>query len=173
LHAELERAYQAREPLLRMLHGAGLPLPPALVELATVVLRQRVRAVVERHSPDFGALQAVLEAAELAGVSLDTPGLAHAAGEALRELVCRVELTPEPTADDADDTLGVAVAAATLATRLRSPVELWDAQNVAWRLRDRLAPRWRARAADGEAFARLQLERLDELCAALQLAPRG
>jgi hypothetical protein len=172
LHAELERAYQAREPLLRLLHGAGLPLPPALVELATVVLRQRVRAVVERHSPDFGALQAVLEAAELAGVSLDTPGLAHAAGDALRELVCRVELAPEPAADGSG-ALSVAVAAATLATRLRSPVELWDAQNVAWRLHARQAPRWRARAAEGDDLARRQLERLDELCAALRLAPRS
>ena len=158
LHRELDAAYRARQPLLALLHAEGLPLPAPLLELATAALRHRVHDVV--------ALDEVRRDARALGVELETPQLVLAAGAALRELVARVALAP----DDAD-ALTTAASAATLATRLQGRVERWHAQNTAWELRLRHRARWAAAAAAGDAGAGQHLASLDELCAALGLAP--
>ena len=166
LHRELDAAYRARQPLLALLHAEGLPLPAPLLELATAALRHRVHDVVAAATPDVVALDEVRRDARALGVELETPQLVLAAGAALRELVARVALAP----DDAD-ALTTAASAATLATRLQGRVERWHAQNTAWELRLRHRARWAAAAAAGDAGAGQHLASLDELCAALGLAP--
>ena len=149
-----------------LLHAEGLPLPAPLLELATAALRHRVHDVVAAATPDVVALDEVRRDARALGVELETPQLVLAAGAALRELVARVALAP----DDAD-ALTTAASAATLATRLQGRVERWHAQNTAWELRLRHRARWAAAAAAGDAGAGQHLASLDELCAALGLAP--
>jgi hypothetical protein len=99
-------------------------------------------------------------------VSLDTPEIALAASEGLRRLIDRVA-----TADGSLD-LGVLETvsrAAEIATRMKSGVDLWFAQNTTWRLLDRL-PDLRRRAAAGDAISAEAAANLERLGRALRLA---
>jgi hypothetical protein len=109
----------------------------------------------------------ILEAVD-AQVSLDTPEIALAASEGLRRLIDRVA-APDGTLDAA--ALDTVARAAEVATRMRSAVDLWFAQNATWRLLDRL-PDLRRRAAAGDEGAAQSLVNLERLARALRLAVR-
>jgi hypothetical protein len=103
-----------------------------------------------------------------AQVSLDTPEIALAASEGLRRLIDRVA-APDGTLDAA--ALDTVARVAEVATRMRSAVDLWFAQNATWRLLDRL-PDLRRRAAAGDEGAAQSLVNLERLARALRLAVR-
>ncbi|MEO7729684.1 MAG: hypothetical protein ABIY55_01840 [Kofleriaceae bacterium] len=58
-----------------------------------------------------------------------------------------------------------------VATRMRSAVDLWFAQNATWRLLDRL-PELRRRGHAGDAHASEAAAQLERLAKALRLAVR-
>ncbi|HVV85363.1 MAG TPA: hypothetical protein VHE35_20020, partial [Kofleriaceae bacterium] len=58
---------------------------------------------------------------------------------------------------------------AELAASMRSRVELWDAQNAAWRWRASALPGWRARADAGDDAAARMIAAFDRLARALHL----
>jgi hypothetical protein len=107
----------------------------------------------------------MVEAAEVR-VSLDTPEIALAASEALGVLLARVVL-PDGELDLA--LLDVVNAAAEVAARMRSAVDLWTAQNATWRLLPRL-PALHRRAAAGDLEAGHGAAGLERLAGTLRLA---
>src|SRR5204862_7793040 len=108
--------------------------------------------------------QQVAEAAEVK-VTLDTPEIALAASEGLRRLLDRLAAH-----GDLDPAALEAVArAAEVASRMKTPVDLWFAQNATWRLLQRL-PELRIRARTGDSVANQAAIELERLARAVRLA---
>ncbi len=167
--AELADAYDAKVPLIRWLVAHHLPVPAVLHTTAEATLRRRVLANMRARSPSFQQLRDhMIEAAEVR-VSLDTPEIALAASEALGLLLDRV-------AGDGTEIDGALLdsvaAAADVAAKMRSAVDLWNAQNATWRLLARL-PELRAKAATGDQAAERAVTGLERLAGILRLSVRA
>jgi len=162
---QLGGVYDHHVPLIRWLVGRELPVPEVLHTTAEATLRRRVLANLRANDPSFAALrQHIIEALEIK-VGLDTPEIALAASDALRRLIERLGHGDaiDPTA------LEIVTRAAEVASRMRSSVDLWFAQNATWRLLDRL-PNLRKRASSGDTTATGLAEDLERLAKALRLA---
>ncbi|HEX4421684.1 MAG TPA: DUF3536 domain-containing protein [Kofleriaceae bacterium] len=164
--SELSAAYDQHVPLIRWLVAHGLPVPEVLHAIAEATLRRRVLGNLRAAEASFPQLRDDVAEAGDVKVSLDTPEIALAASEGLRRLIDRVAL--------ADGTLDVAVLdavarGAEVATRMRSEVDLWFAQNATWRLLDRL-PDLRRRARAGDLAAEAGAVNLERLARALGIA---
>jgi hypothetical protein len=163
---ELGGAYDQHVPLIRWLVAHNLPVPGVLHAIAETTLRRRVLGNLRAANASFPQLRDhIVEAIEVK-VSLDTAEIALAASEGLRRLLDQV--------DGADGTLDLAALetvarAAEIATRMRSAVDLWFAQNATWRLLDRL-PELRRRAAAGDEVSIDAAANLERLARALRLA---
>jgi hypothetical protein len=165
---DLASAYDRHAPLIRWLVAHDLPVPEVLQAIAEVTLRRRVLRHLRDEHASFAGLRDHLIEAHHAQVSLDTPEIALAAGEGLRRLIERV-VAADGTLDVAG--LDIIVRAAEVATRMRSEVDLWFAQNATWRLLDRL-PDLQRRGQAGDDDAGRAAGHLQRLAAALRLAAR-
>jgi uncharacterized protein DUF3536/glycosyl hydrolase family 57 len=163
---ELEASYARHAPLVRWLVAHELPVPEVLHAISEATLRRRVLATLRTDAASFTALREHLIEALDVKVSLDTPEIALAASEGLRRLIERVVAA----AGELDGVALDAIArAAEVATRMRSSVDLWFAQNATWRLLDRL-PDLRRRAAAGDELSGQAAGNLERLARALRLA---
>ncbi|MBL0220908.1 MAG: DUF3536 domain-containing protein [Myxococcales bacterium] len=166
--AELADAYDEHLPLIRWLVAHELPVPDVLRTTAESALRRRVLANMRAADPSFQQLRDhMVEAAEVR-VSLDTPEIALAASEALVVLLDRVVGEGEEV-DLA--VLEIVTAAAEVASRMRSAVDLWNAQNATWRLLARL-PELHQRSAAGDVDAARAAAGLERLAGTLRLAAK-
>ncbi|MBA3459621.1 MAG: DUF3536 domain-containing protein [Deltaproteobacteria bacterium] len=164
--SELADAYDQHVPLIRWLVAHQLPVPDVLVTTAEATLRRRVLANLKSAHPSFQTLRDhMVEAAEVR-VSLDTPEIALAASEALRVLLARIDSADGELDLDVLDTVN---AAAEVAARMRSSVDLWNAQNATWRLLSRI-PGLQQRSKAGDQAAGKGLAALEKLAGTLRLA---
>jgi len=164
--AELSGAYDQRVPLIRWLVAHDLPIPEVLKTIAEATLRRRVLGNLRAKHASFQQLRDHMAEAADVKVSLDTPEIALAASEGLRRLIDRVA-APDGTLDVA--ALETVARAAEVATRMRSAVDLWFAQNATWRLIGRL-PDLRRRANAGDEVSAQAAANLERLARALRLA---
>jgi hypothetical protein len=95
-------------------------------------------------------------------VALDTPEVAYAAGSALATVVDRLVAHPDDLA-----LLEAAARAAEVASRMRSPVDLWHAQNAGMRLVEQRLAVWRTA---GDTISTAKARWLTQLAGALRLA---
>jgi hypothetical protein len=151
--------------LIRWLVAHELPVPEVLHRVAETALRRRVLGNLANEDASFAELrQQIVEAGEVK-ISLDTAEIALAASEGLRRLIERV-------AADGDldpSALETLARAAEVATRMKSAVDLWFAQNATWKLLERM-PELRARGRSGDAQALRSANELERLARALRLA---
>lgn len=166
---DLADAYDANLPLIRWLVAHELPVPDVLRTTAEATLRRRVLANMRAQVPSFPQLREhMIEATEVR-VSLDTPEIALAASEALGLLLERV--VGDGSEVDAV-LLDTVTAAADVAAKMRSAVDMWNAQNATWRLLKRLAE-LKGKAALGDAMAGRAAAGLEKLAGILRLAVRS
>lgn len=163
--SELADAYDQHAPLIRWLVAHELPVPDTLHTIAEASLRRRVLANLGGRSASFVALRQHLTEASEVKVSLDTPEIALAASEGLRRLIEAVAAdgTVDPMA------LEAIARAAEVAVRMKTPVDLWFAQNATWRLLARM-PQLRERKTSGDVAAAQAVSELERLARALRLA---
>ena len=164
--ADLAAAYEEHAPLIRWLVAHSLPVPDVLHTTIETTLRRRVLANMRAADPSFHVLREQIAEATLLKVNLDTPEIALAASEALSRLLARV-VGPDGELDPA--ALDTIARAAEVATRMKSGVDLWFAQNATYHLLDRL-PVLRERATHGDAIAARVAGDLERLAATLRLA---
>ncbi len=166
--SELADAYDAKVPLIRWLVAHELPVPDVLRTTAEATLRRRVLANMRATSPSFQQLREHMTEAIEVRVSLDTPEIALAASEALGLLLERVV----GDGSELDAVLLDAVtAAADVAAKMRSAVDMWNAQNATWRLLKRLSE-LKGKAAMGDAIAGRAAAGIERLAGILRLAVR-
>src|SRR5262249_9550022 len=145
-----------------------LPVPEVLHAIAEATLRRRVLATLRADTASFSQLRDhIIEALDVK-VGLDTAEIALAASEGMRRLIGRA-VTADGELDGA--ALDALARAAEVATRMRSAVDLWFAQNATWQLLDRL-PELRRRSEAGDETARTAAANLERLARALRLAVR-
>ena len=158
----LARIYDEYAPLIRWLKSRDLAVPEAFHLAAEYTLQSRLMRNLTSPEPSFPELLAQIGEAAQVEVNLDTPDIAYAAGGSLRGVVDRLVARPDDVA-----TLEEAARAAEVAARMRSPVDLWHAQNACFRLVVDRYKKWRdAPDADSRTKARW----LAQLATALRLA---
>jgi hypothetical protein len=159
-------AYDEHAPLIRWLVAHDLPVPNALQATAEAALRRRVLNNLRSDDASFVQLQEQIAEAGEVKVSLDTTEIALAASQGLQRLLSLV------VTDDGDlvaEPLELAAAAAEVAARMKSAVDLWTAQNTTYALLQRL-PELRRRSNTGDADAGIIAKHLERLARALRLA---
>lgn len=162
--ASLEESYEAHAPLIRWLVAHELPVPDILYATVQTALHRRVLANLRAQEPSFHRLREHMTEAAMVRVSLDTPEIALAASDGLRRLIEHMgkdELDPS-----ALDTVS---RAAEVASRMKTKVDLWFAQNATFGLLSRLQA-LRERGAAGDAKAGAAAANLERLATALQLS---
>ncbi|MBA3397385.1 MAG: DUF3536 domain-containing protein [Deltaproteobacteria bacterium] len=164
--AELASMYDEHAPLIRWLVAHELPIPEVLRMTAEATVRRRVLTNLRAPDASFQQLRDHIAEAALVKVDLDTPEIALAASEGLRRLIERL-VGPDGHLDATG--LDTVARAAEVAGRMKSGVDLWLAQNAAWRLLDRI-PELRQRGAAGDPDATQQASDLARLAGALRLA---
>ncbi len=163
--ATLQRLYDDQAELVRYLVRERLPVPALLTSAAEQVLGHRLLTELARPSPRVAEIRACLAEAEQVEIDLDTPAIAFATGAALHRVVEEMERAAEDPA-----MLGRLAQMAELAVAMRSRVDLWDAQNAAWRWRSAALPGWQARADAGEDDAARMVAGFERLARALRLS---
>lgn len=161
VEATYDALYDEHAPLIRYLVAHELPVPPPLALTAEHVLRERLRVALDAPRPSITVVRATIAEAAQAKVNLDTTEIAYAAGQALHRAI--EQLGPAP------DSLEHLARLGEIAARMKSPVDLWDAQNAAWQLRERELPSWRAAATAGDADAARRVTAFTRLAAAINV----
>jgi hypothetical protein len=163
--AAFERIYDEYAPLMRWLDNHHLPVPEPMHTAAEYTLRRRLLRNLASPQPRFAEVIAQIGEATHVEVDLDTPEVAFAAAGALAALVERL-------IDHPDDlgALESAARGAEVASRMRTPVDLWRVQNAGMKLVERHLAPWRTAAAAGDPAAELRARWLTQLAAALKLS---
>ncbi|MDH5491155.1 MAG: DUF3536 domain-containing protein [Myxococcales bacterium] len=131
LEAEIagRRLYEANIPLLRYLHGIGAALPPPLRGVAAHILGLDTRRALAAEPPELGAAAAAFGAARDLGINLDLAGIGHDLEGAIGRLSERLEREPA-----ALEVMAALEEAARFGAGFGEHVDLWRAQNAAWRV---------------------------------------
>jgi hypothetical protein len=157
--------YDEHAPLMRYLVRHDLPVPGQFNTAARQVLRGRVLSALEKPIPSYDEVRATIAEATQVKVDLDRPKVAYAAGLALHRMIDHLAASPDDPAP-----MERLARMAEIAASMKSPVDLWDAQNAAWKIRESELPAWRARAAGGDETAVRLVAAFTRLAQAIRLA---
>ncbi|MBZ0237930.1 MAG: DUF3536 domain-containing protein [Deltaproteobacteria bacterium] len=157
--------YDEHAPLMRYLVRNDLPVPGQFATAGRQVLRRRILSALEKPVPSFDEVRATMAEARQVNVDLDRPAIAYAAGLALHRMIAHIAASPE----DPDPVERLA-RMAEIAVTMRSQVDLWDAQNAAWRIREAQLPLWRMRAKAGDETAERLVAAFSRLAQAIRVA---
>lgn len=159
--------YEHHAPLMRFMVDLGVPLPPVFAMGGQFVLNQALRRSIELSPPDLERARALVEEMRLLGMSFDEKTLSfsleHALAEGARPLL------PQPPDVGTIEQL---TSLAAFAREMPFAVDLWQPQNVCYRLMVDQLPEWRRRAAEGEGPAAAMVEALERLGDLLDVAPQ-
>ena len=140
--------YENNVPLMRFLKDSGSPPPQVLRTAGELVINGDLRLEFSRDELDHGAIQNLIEAADLAGISLDAKTLEFVLRQKLGRLGEEIRKTP-----DSIDLLERMLAAVELVYVLPFDVNLRKIQNIQYDLNQRLYPVYREKTAGGDTSA--------------------
>jgi alpha-amylase/alpha-mannosidase (GH57 family) len=129
VEANYRQVYETDAPLLRFLSELHMPRPQVLQSTAEFVINSNLRHAFEAEELDLGSIAALMDAAARDEITLDIPGLSYALKKRLAALAKQLAADPsEPSV------FAKFEAAVRLARSLPFEVDLWTAQNVAYRV---------------------------------------
>jgi alpha-amylase/alpha-mannosidase (GH57 family) len=143
--------YERRAPMMRFLTNLHIPLPKVFSAAAEVVLNDYLRRALEQEEVDGARVAALLEAAKLEGVTLDSATLEFAYRHKLERLAERLIIQPTV------DLLEQLESAASLIQALPFRVDLWKVQNSYYRLLQNIYPDMRRQGEQGDRAAQAWL----------------
>lgn len=149
--------YKPRAPLMRFLTDLGIPLPKSFSAAGDFVVNQQLRGALAPPEPDLKLASELFESARLEGISLDTPSLELAYRRSLEGLAQAVAANP---AGAALERFHQAVAAL---PRLPFTVDLWQVQNLHYRMLTEEYPRQLVAQRRGNENARRWVELFREI----------
>jgi alpha-amylase/alpha-mannosidase (GH57 family) len=150
--------YENNVPLMRFLKDSGSPPPQVLRTAGELVINGDLRLEFSRDELDHDAIQNLIEAADLAGISLDAKTLEFVLRQKLGRLGEEIRQTPEDIA-----LLERMLAAVELVYVLPFDVNLRKVQNIQYELIQRMYPVYSEKAAGGDASAGRWIECADAL----------
>ncbi len=143
--------YERRAPMMRFLTNLHIPLPKVFSAAAELVLNGYLRQALEQEEVDAERVNALLEAAKLEGVPLDTATLEFAYRHKLEGLTERLIVNPTV------DLLQQLDSAASLIGALPFRVDLWKIQNSYYRLLENIYPNMQRQKEQGDRAAQAWL----------------
>jgi alpha-amylase/alpha-mannosidase (GH57 family) len=144
--------YERRAPMMRFLTNLHIPLPRVFSAAAELVINGHLRQALEREEIDAERVNALLEAAKLEGVPLDTATLEFAYRHKLERLTERLIVNPTV------DSLQQLDSAGSLIRALPFRVDLWKIQNSYYRLLESVYPDMRQKEDQGDRAAQVWLD---------------
>ena len=119
--------YQTSAPLIRALHGLGIPIPTSLRSAAQIALNNKLEEALERPDPDANSVQGFFREVADTQVQVDATTLEFVMRRRLeREAAQFAEHPNEP------DTVHRFKKLLDLAFVLPFPVVLWEVQNISY-----------------------------------------
>ncbi|HSB75146.1 MAG TPA: DUF3536 domain-containing protein, partial [Terriglobales bacterium] len=133
VEANYRQVYESDAPLLRFLSELHMPRPKVLHATAEFVINSSLRHAFEAGELDLGAIAALMDAAARDEITLDTPGLSYVLKKRLAGLADRLAVDPAESV-----VFSQFESAVRLARSLHFEVDLWTAQNVCYRVLQRV-----------------------------------
>ncbi|HWO74249.1 MAG TPA: DUF3536 domain-containing protein, partial [Dehalococcoidia bacterium] len=145
--AVYRRLFEDNLPTMRFLSDIGVPLPSYLRTAAAFIISTDLHWAFKDDDPDLEHIRYLLDEAKRWDVTLDTPGLAFQLRSTLRKMARRFEGQPDdlPTLLSLEQVVD-------LARSLPFEVDLWEPQNVYFRLMHNLLPELEARTPGDEGW---------------------
>jgi alpha-amylase/alpha-mannosidase (GH57 family) len=138
--------YDSHYPLMRFLVELGEPLPRAFQAVAEVILNADLRQALADDVLNEDTVKKILNDSRLWGINLEANGLELAFRRALDQKMADFSAKPEDL-----DLLKGMVAAILLARLLPFTVNLWQVQNIYYRMMKAVYPAFRERAQKDQA----------------------
>ena len=156
--AEYRQLYQQHVPLIRFFSDLDMPLPRAIHTAAEFILNVDLRRALDVDDLDVDRIQALFDEAQHAHITLDEAGLGYALGETLYSLSLQMlaELATTPTDLTALQRLETAV---DMVHAFPGEVDLWQVQNIYYRMLRTAYARFCERAEQGDDGARAWRDR--------------
>jgi alpha-amylase/alpha-mannosidase (GH57 family) len=155
-------------PLMKFLESAGAPLPSALQAASDFVLHRDIRQALQDEQINFDRLETLIREAQSRGDRVLDSDLSYLARYRMEALMLR--LAAEPMALDAIRTLRKL---AEVTMPLPLGLNLWKVQNTYGRMLQTAFPKFRDRAAAGDAEAASWMEEFASLGDRLQFAVKN
>jgi alpha-amylase/alpha-mannosidase (GH57 family) len=125
--ATFRSIYQTNAPLIRFLHGLGIPIPPSLSSAAQVALNNKLEEALERPDPDAHSIQGFLREVADTQVQVDTTTLEFVMRKRLEREAAQFAEHP-----DVPENVHRFKKLLDLALGLPFPVVLWEVQNISY-----------------------------------------
>lgn len=158
------QVYDHYAPLMRFMKDLGIPLPAALRAAAELVLSGNITRTLRNGAFSPDRLQALMEQAAGAGVSLNETGLGYLVGQVLGQMLRRFAADPSDL-----DSLEKIAATVELVGSLPFKVDLWNVQNIYYEMMKNNYPGFNSRAAGDDEAARAWVDRFRAIGRTLQI----
>jgi alpha-amylase/alpha-mannosidase (GH57 family) len=155
--------YEQRAPVMRYLTDLRIPLPKAFTAAAELVLNGDLRRALQHQEINAERVTALLDSAEIAGVTLDAPTLEFAYRQNLQRLANCLARTP------AVSVLRELQDATELLVKLPFAVDLWRVQNIFYALMQSVYPQMQKRQMEGEQTAQEWITIFEDLAQKLAI----
>jgi alpha-amylase/alpha-mannosidase (GH57 family) len=152
------QVYEHHAPLMRFLHGLGLPTPRVFQNAAGVALNSMLRQAFEARPLDIGRVRTLLEEARVAGAELDHTTLEYALRKRVEHLSDRFYAEPQDITE-----LERLNEALSLQSDLPFKLVLWSVQNKCWEVLQSTYPEMADRAERGDEEAAQWVEMFKSL----------
>ncbi|MGD2126736.1 MAG: DUF3536 domain-containing protein [Desulfobacteraceae bacterium] len=162
--ATYRHLYEEHIPMIRFLTESGNPLPKALHFAAEFVLNADLYRAFKEEEVNAAPVQALLDAAKMAGVTVKADDLEFAFRKNLEFMAERFSASPSNTA-----LLLKLENALQLLDSLPFQVNLWTVQNFFYDILHTIYPDQRRRAEDGDKSAQKWVQHYVPLCERLSL----
>ena len=156
--------YQTNAPLIRFLHGLGIPIPPSLRSAAQVALNNKLEEAIERDDPDIHSIQGFFREVADTQVEADATTLEFVMRKRLERAAARFAEHP-----DLAENVHRFKKLLDLALALPFPVVLWEVQNISYTPLVQTIEKYRESDGNGDPAKAALLSELVSLRNALKI----
>ena len=163
---EFRHIYRDHLGLLHFLHENALPVPAPLSAAAEQLLNEEILHYLGRDEAFLGQIREKIESAKACDLKLDRTLLTHAASQRSRSLLLALAATP-----DDQQRLAHAITDIDELLSLPWPIDLWQAQNIYFDIRQQIVPVKLTRATKNDAAAAKWLQQFETLGGIMGISP--
>ena len=163
---EFRHIYRDHLGLLHFLHENALPVPAPLSAAAEQLLNEEILLYLGSNEAFLGQIREKIESAKACDLKLDRTLLTHAASLRSRSLLLALATTPED-----QQRLTQAITDIDELLSLPWPIDLWQAQNIYFDIRQQIVPAKLAQAKKNDAAAAKWLHQFETLGGIIGISP--
>ncbi len=162
-----EKLYNDQAPLMHFLTNLEIPLPKAFQVAAEQVLNHRLQREIEKKEPDVERISHLFQEAQRGGIPVDHAGIGFALCQSFREKMRRFLHEPQNL-----EILKQAQKMSAMIRKLSLSVDIWEAQNLYYRVLQGEHAAAGRRAEEGDGASRVWLRYFEALGKSLKVRIR-